>query len=627
MYISELKIDGYKNCNEESTILFNSGLNVLVGENASGKTTIIDAIRLILRESELPYVTEEDFYKSFEKEEERRNIRIDLKMEELSSEEKITFLSWCNAEFEAELHLEIEKEPNPKGYFKKSIWGGKSKASAFEEETYDYIDTIYLPALRNAEEKLTNGRKSRLALLLKHQYTEDARKEQLVEAFSDFNKSIIKNDDKKFSEIEQAKKDINTAMKNSMGTVFGQSVNLQFAESSFTSILQSIKMVFFPHMGEIDEKKFRDVAINSLGYNNLLYIATVFAELEIVNKNHSLFTVLLIEEPEAHLHPQIQSKLIKYLQKVADLKKNLQIIVTTHSAVIASSVGVESIIYIKGKQNGILSKRIADFGLEDGVKMYLNRWMDITKSTLLFSKGVILVEGICEAMLIPVLAEVVLKEYNQFKKNKLPTSIEEAGVSVININGINFKYFFPLFCDLEGWEDERLPIRCSGITDKDPRDIIEIDEEGKKNKKPQYPIESEEVEGGNEAINLVDVLQSTEQARLYVADLKTFEYDLAMNGNFVLMAKVIKEGWIKGDENKKGVKAECKKIINLNNNYVDDEMKRRDAKFIYEHIDCDELGKGVFSQLLLEKLAHGEEIHVPQYIKKAIIWACGGNND
>lgn len=58
-------------------------------------------------------------------------------------------------------------------------------------------------------------------------------------------------------------------------------------------------MVFFPHIGEIDEKKFRDVAINSLGYNNLLYIATVFAELEVVNKNHGLFTVLLIEEPSA----------------------------------------------------------------------------------------------------------------------------------------------------------------------------------------------------------------------------------------------------------------------------------------------------------------------------------------
>lgn len=604
MYISEIKIDGYKNCNIKSTISFNPRLNILVGENASGKTTIIDAIRMILRDSEQKYVTEDDFYKSFDNEEQRKNVLIDLKMGNLSPEERITFLSWCNAEFEAELHLEIEKEPNQKGYFKKSIWGGKSKSSAFEEETFDYIDTIYLPALRNAEEKLTNGKKSRLALLLKHQYKDEVRKKQLVDAFSEFNQSIIKNEDNKYSEIEQAKKDINTAMKESMGTVFGQSVNLQFSESSFVSILQNIKMVFFPHMGEMDEKKFRDVAINSLGYNNLLYIATVFAELEVVNKNNSLFTVLLIEEPEAHLHPQIQSKLIKYLQKMANEKQNLQIIVTTHSAVIAASVGVDAIIHIKGTETGITAKKIFDFQLDDNVKKYLNRWMDITKSTLLFSKGVILVEGICEAMLLPALAAIVLAEYNQGRDETLPASLEEAGVSVVNVNGINFKYFFPLFYDTEGWDIERLPIRCSGITDKDPKSIEIVDEEGKKKKQKVYPIETEEVEGGNEAIGLAEELESTKQARLYVASLKTFEYDLAMCGNFALMAEVIKEGWQTGDENRSGVKAECKKIIDKNNEYDgDNESRRKDAKYIYEHIDSDELGKSIFSQLLLERLS------------------------
>lgn len=628
MYISEIKIDGYKNCNIKSTISFNPGLNILVGENASGKTTIIDAIRMILRNSEQKYVTEDDFYKSFDNEEQRKNVLIDLKMGNLSPEERITFLSWCNAEFEAELHLEIEKEPNQKGYFKKSIWGGKSKSSAFEEETFDYIDTIYLPALRNAEEKLTNGKKSRLALLLKHQYKDEVRKKQLVDAFSEFNQSIIKNEDNKYSEIEQAKKDINTAMKESMGTVFEQSVNLQFSESSFVSILQNIKMVFFPHMGEMDEKKFRDVAINSLGYNNLLYIATVFAELEVVNKNNSLFTVLLIEEPEAHLHPQIQSKLIKYLQKMANEKQNLQIIVTTHSAVIAASVGVDAIIHIKGTETGITAKKIFDFQLDDNVKKYLNRWMDITKSTLLFSKGVILVEGICEAMLLPALAAIVLAEYNQGRDETLPASLEEAGVSVVNVNGINFKYFFPLFYDTEGWDIERLPIRCSGITDKDPKSIEIVDEEGKKKKQKVYPIETEEVEGGNEAIGLAEELESTKQARLYVASLKTFEYDLAMCGNFALMAEAIKEGWQTGDENRSGVKAECKKIIDKNNEYDgDNESRRKDAKYIYEHIDSDELGKGIFSQLLLEKIEQGKEVKIPSYIKKAIIWACGGNYD
>ena len=625
MYISDISIEGYKNCNNKSTIKFNPGLNIVVGENASGKTTIIDAIRMVLREHEVKYVTEDDFFKSFEEEEEKKNICIDITLKELTPEEKITFLSWCNADFDAELHLEVEKNPNFKGYYKKTIWGGKSKSSAFEEDTFDFIDTIYLPALRNAEEKLSNGKKSRLALLLKHQYDEKEREEELVKAFSDFNEAIISNKDGKYEELSKAKKDINAAMHDSMGSVFGQSINLQFSESTFSSILQNIKMVFFPHVGEVDEKKFRDIAINSLGYNNLLYIATVFAELEIVNKNNSLFTVLLIEEPEAHLHPQIQSKLIKYLKQMTNDKKNLQIIVTTHSSVIASSVSIDSIIHIIGSNEGIESKKISDFGLSYSEKNYLNRWMDITKSTMLFSKGIILVEGICEAMILPALAPKVLKSYNEKSKIKLPTTLEEAGVTIVNINGINFKYFYPLFADLEGWGEDRLSIRCSGITDKDPLPETIKDESGKGKSLEVFPIESDSIESGNEAAKLCEVINKTNYSRLFVSPLKTFEYDLAMNNNISLMAEILKDNWAKGDEKKNGVKNECLKIQKKGNYYENNEERRNDAKYILKHID--EFGKGVFSQLLLEKIDAGNDINVPGYIQKAIIWACGGNCD
>lgn len=626
MYISELLINGYKNCQERSRVSLNRGLNIFVGENASGKSTIIDAIRMILRDPEMPYITEDDFYKSFNRDIQKNNIQIDMKLTDLSQEEKVTFLSWCNADFEAELHLEVESKPNPRGYFKKSIWGGKSKASAFEEDTFDFINIIYLPALRNAEEKLTNGKKSRLALLLKHQYKNEARQKELVTAFNEFNKSVIKNKENRFDEITKARKDINSAIEVSMGNVFGQSVNLQFSENSFSSILQSIKMVFFPTVGEMDDEKFREVAINSLGYNNLLYIATVFAELEAINNN--LFTVLLIEEPEAHLHPQIQSKLIKYLQKLSIDKKNLQIILTTHSAVLASSVSVDTIIHVTGKETGIVVKKLWDFELDDITKNYLNRWMDITKSTLLFSKGVIFVEGICEAMLLPAFAPFVLSEYNKEHQKKLPSTLEEAGVTVVNVNGINFKYFYPLFCDTL-WGEDRLPIWCSGITDRDPLPDIQKDDDGKIIKKEEkYPIKGENVVGGNEAIGLAEGINTTQRARLFVAPLKTFEYDLAMSGNFSIMAEVLEEKWPK-DGGEKGVKNQCKQIREKNNVYNDTDMEemREDARYIYKHIDCDEMGKGIFSQALLEKIEEKKTLVVPEYIKKAIIWACGGNGD
>ncbi|WP_312444568.1 ATP-dependent nuclease [Lacrimispora sp.] len=631
MYISKLSIEGYKNCKNKSIITFNQGLNILVGENASGKTTIIDAIRVILKDRELPYISEDDFYRAFGKAEAKNDIRIDIKMEDLSSNEEITFLSWCNANFEAELHLEVEKNPNNKGYYKKAVWGGKSRASAFEEETFDYIDTIYLPALRNAEEKLTNGKKSRLALLLQHQYNGEESKEQLVNAFSTFNSSIIENKEHNFDEIEKAKTDINSAMLKSMGSVFGQSINLQFSENSFLSILQNIKMVFFPYIGEMDITKFRDVAINSLGYNNLLYMATVFAELEVITKDKNLLTVLLIEEPEAHLHPQLQVKLIKYLQKISVEKDNLQIILTTHSPVLASSVPIDNLIYISRGEDNIYSCRISSFTIEDGSKQYLNRWLDVTKSTILFSKGIILVEGICETMLLPVFAPLVLKEYNRNEKSKkkLPESLEEAGVTVININGINFKYFFPLFCNLEGLDSERIPIRCSGITDKDPRAIekklTETTEQGTKErvvKEEIYPLPKEKIEGGNEAIDLVESVNVSKYARLYIAALKTFEYDMVIEGNIKIMAEVIEDGWAKEGK----VKQTCKQMKEKDYKEAGDEERRNAGKYIYEHIDSNELGKAKFAQLLAKKIEQGERFAVPQYIKSAIIWACGGEN-
>jgi len=482
MHISKVEINGYRNCKENSKISFNNGLNVLVGENASGKTTIINALRLILKESEFSsmHISEDDFYKSFTDNNKLENIAIDVEWNDLNEDELITFLTWCDADFKAKLHLEVAHMKTARGYFKKSIWGGASKSSAFEEETFDCIDCIYLPPLRDAEEKLTSGRKSRLAILLDHQYENEEQRKSLEEKVNIFNKALATSDAEGFAQIKKTKKDINESMTKAMGNSFSQSINLQFTDSSFASILRNVKMMFFPEHGEIDDSKFREIAINSLGYNNLLYIATILSEVSAVGKENNLFTVLLIEEPEAHLHPQLQIKLMKYFQKVVSSSNNIQIIITTHSPVIASSVSIDNLIHIQKTQQGFTATQLSKSGINEKSKKYLNRWLDITKSTLLFSRGVILVEGISEAILLPELAKIILKNYNE-NNMILPSSLEEAGVSVININGITFSHFFELFCitdeSCDGNGYTKLEFRCSGITDNDPPKKTEEDDD------------------------------------------------------------------------------------------------------------------------------------------------------
>lgn len=324
---------------------------------------------------------------------------------------------------------------------------------------------------------------------------------------------------------------------------------------------------------------------------------------------------------------------------------NIQIILTTHSPILASSVSVDCLIHISQTDNEIKAIPLNKINYGDS-KNYINRWLDVTKSTLLFSKGIILVEGISESMLIPELAKICLCQYNQLHKGSiLPATLEEAGVSVININGINFKHFMRLFCDFDKKSLEiSIPIRCSGVTDNDPeKDKIECeDKDGKEIIKnvEKYPNWKENIEGKNSALSLKSIINSSNYARLYSSPLKTFEYDLAMQGNVLIMAQALENVWT-SDSGK--IISECKSIIN---NY-DSNNLWENSKFIHQRASDKKLGKGMFAQELadliqekyndiIKKLDNNNEdisseiveiFKVPDYIYKAVIWACGGEVD
>ena len=130
-------------------------------------------------------------------------------------------------------------------------------------------------------------------------------------------------------------------------------------------------------------------------------------------------------------------------------------------------------------------------------------------------------------MLIPELARVVLKNYNNTHEGKkiAASSLEEMGVSVVNIGGINFKYFMKLFGNFDGCSGPNIPLFCAGITDRDPE-------------KDKYPLPGEDVKGNNPVLLLLDQIEANDRVKLFVSPLKTLEYDLAVS-NPVAMATVL----------------------------------------------------------------------------------------
>ena len=595
MYISKLSINGYRCVGERSIIHLNKGLNILIGENGCGKTTIIDAIRLLFREISAAYACGlGDFYLDGDKS--STTISIGAEMSGLSDDDKVAFLTWCSGKDScAEVHLDITESTVRRGLLRRSYWGGAAKSGALDQDAFEMVECIYLPALRDAEKGLS-GRYSVLSSLIRRKYGNDA--DELVRLVNDLNQSILKDD--RSQGIQDLGNKINKSIVCSMGREFGQSVRLQFSEATFNRIIENIKMIFSPDL--TGGSGFRDLSSNSLGYNNFLYIATIMSELEIA-KESGVFTILLVEEPEAHLHPQLQVRFIKYLEQVESDMNNVQIIATTHSATLASSVSIDKLVHLSRRHGGdsVTSTTISRKGFGDGTtKVYIDRWLDATKSTMLFSRGVILVEGISEAIVVPKLAQLVLSEYNsKHKDNPIEDSLDKMGVSVININGINFKYFDKLFANFDGSKGPCIPIRCSNITDRDPGC-------------GEYPACSDtNVVGKNPIIESKNDIESDGNVRIFISPLKTFEYDLACH-NSAVMAKSLLIVWPHEDGKRR---IQLEKISHADNS-IDNP-----AKVIYECIEYNSVGKGLFASTLANNI--DGDFKGPSYIKEAVLWACG----
>ncbi len=628
MYLRALEIDGFKCFNAGFSIELHDGLNVLVGENGAGKTGVISAIRQLFNDSESGKrsIYEQDFYRGFEPETmPAETIRIEATFGDLNQDESTAFIDWCGQEPEARLTFSATNRES-RGRYRHLIWGGHQRTKPVDMETLDLIHCIYLPPLRDAEIKLREGRQSRLARLLKalcRKELNDCRKagtaHPLEQRVGKFNQELSESDN---YAIKQANQRIGDNLKEALGMNLSQGTLIQFSEVNFSKIVEGLRLLYYPDLSAADMTQFRSLEENSLGYNNLLYIASILAELILeVDEDRGEETylrILLIEEPEAHLHPQLQIRLLKHLRTVAE-QQGIQVIVTTHSTVISSAVSVENIIHMSRKDAPV-AVPLRKCGLSDPSRRFIDRWLDVTKSNLLFSRGAILVEGIAEAIVVPELARIVLQQYGKGRN-----TLEDFGVSVINLNGIYFNHFMQLFCDVDGErKSQNIPVRCAGLTDNDPPKSVETveDEQGNKTATPYLPHAESYMTGENHALKLIPLIEQSEYGRLYAGKYKTFEYDIALEGNnLAKMFAVASSEWhTQGGPVQKGLHA--KSLLNFAQ--MSSAERAKHAWELLQRIDSDEMGKGLYAQILADDLANDllGDFLVPVYIRDAVLWAC-----
>lgn len=463
MMISELKIYNFRRFKSVDgapglKITFHKGLNALIGENDSGKTAVIDALKLVLLTQSNEYIrpTDEDFHKSTNGDV-CSEFKIDCTITEFTQNEAKNFIEYLmfkknghKVEYTIELHYRAWKE----GYkiFQELRVGDIDDGVLIDGKARDLLKAVYLKPLRDAEREMSSGRSSRISqILLNHPVFKDKKEHVILDIFQEANEKIEDyfTDDEEGKHILQTIRD-NLESFNDKGQA--SNAELKTSDIQLKAILESLSL----NAPEINP---------GLGELNLLFIA---AELLLLKDDtDGGMKLALIEELEAHLHPQAQLRLISYLQNEYN-ENDVQIIISTHSPILASKINLKNLILMKDGFGYDLAEERT--GLQKGDYLFLQRFLDSTKANLFFAKGIIMVEGDAENILIPVIADI------------LGYPLEKYGISIVNVGSTAFLRYSGIMVRKDG---NLIGIPVSVITDCDvrPYDVDLVTKEKKFNEK------------------------------------------------------------------------------------------------------------------------------------------------
>lgn len=494
MIISEIQLYNFRKFRSVEgapglSISFHGGLNALIGENDSGKSAIIDAIKLVLltQSNEYLRIVDEDFYTE---EQPVKEFRIDLTLAEFTQNEAKNFVeilefkkNGTKTDYYIHLHYRAWKEGTR--IFTELRAGEIGDGVVLDGKVRELLKCVYLRPLRDAEREMSSGRNSRISqILFNHPVfkPKDNEEHRLIEILRTANTDI----EKYFT--EQDGNAILSTIRETLASFNERDTpsdaKLETSAIQLKSILESLSLSaaeVHPGLGEL----------------NLLFIAAELLLLQ--HDDNGGLRLALIEELEAHLHPQAQLRLIQYLQKEYN-ETGVQIIISTHSPVLASKINLQNLILLKNGNGYDLS-----FGrtlLERGDYLFLQRFLDSSKANLFFAKGVIMVEGDAENLLIPVIADII----------GLP--LEKHGVSVVKVGSTAFLRYSRIFIRADG---STIDVPVAVVTDCDV--------------KPEYVegVFMEQLDRTTEVIAQKELYYSNGAVKGFIAPRWTFEYCLALS--------------------------------------------------------------------------------------------------
>lgn len=517
MFISEIYASGFRcfGAARPLQLQLSSGLNILVGPNDAGKSAIIDAARYVLWTRGDDYIRPDEYDFHIADDGTRGcDFIVRCTFDDLSAEEEARFLEWCtNEKGTLRLHVCMRgaRRISPGGgsiISSQHRAGTEGEGPPLDGELREYLKATYLKPLRDAEREMRAGRRSRLSRILGAMPTMGAQsKPAALGATATLHDTLTAADIAVRSNpaVGGVASSVNSDFLDKLSFVDDRLVaTLDLgAGGSFDQILERFELYLKAKVGT--ERVQR-----GLGYNNLLFMA---AELLLLESHPDQVPFLLIEEPEAHLHPQHQTLFMEVLAaRVAkpdpakcETHQQVQVLLTTHSPQLAAGAELGTMTIIADHRAFPLGAVHTRLDADD--YEFLRRFLDATKANLFFARALLVVEGDGEHLILPAIAE------------KLGRPLSSHGVSIVNVG---HRGLFRYSRILQRKHGPAIPIPVALIPDRDipPKEAKGLVGE----RKTENELKPEEISARLKTLKR-DIGDPVEA---FIADSWTLEFDLAL---------------------------------------------------------------------------------------------------